>query len=185
MKTHNQSSAYISLHYHIKAPPWQGGVGGGSSWVDHDISGFSTQRQAFTLIELMVVIAIIAILASIVGTRMVARMENAKRVAARNQIANFKSALIAFRIDAGRFPTTDEGLEALIKKPPGYDGKYQEGGYLDSDRVPLDPWGNEYVYVSPGLENPSEYDIESYGKDGQDGGDGDNADIESWHLQDD
>ena len=141
--------------------------------------------RGFTLIELMVVIVIIAILASIVAPKMIARTENAKRVAARAQIANFKTMLTAFRMDAGRYPTTEEGLDALIRKPPGYDGKYQEGGYLDSDEVPFDPWRNEYVYLSPGLQDPSGYDIESFGKDGEDGGDGDNKDIESWHLQED
>jgi general secretion pathway protein G len=141
--------------------------------------------QGFTLIELMVVIAIIAILASIVAPRMVARTENAKRAAARAQIQNFKTALTTFRMDTGEYPTTRQGLQALVRRPSGYDGKYQEGGYLDSDAVPLDPWGNAYVYMSPGIHNPSEYDIESYGRDGRDGGDGDFKDIESWHLQED
>ena len=141
--------------------------------------------QGFTLIELMVVIAIIAILASIVAPRMVARTENAKRAAARAQIQNFKTALTTFRMDTGEYPTTRQGLQALVRRPSGYDGKYQQGGYLDSDAVPLDPWGNPYVYMSPGIHNPSEYDIESYGRDGRDGGDGDFKDIESWHLQED
>ena len=146
---------------------------------------FMRGTQGFTLIELMVVIAIIAILASIGAPRMVARTENAKRAAARAQILDFKTMLTMFRMDTGEYPTTRQGLEALIRRPSGYDGKYQEGGYLDSDTVPLDPWRNPYVYLCPGINNPSEYDIESYGRDGQDGGEGDNKDIESWHLQDD
>lgn len=141
--------------------------------------------QGFTLIELMVVIAIIAILASIVAPRMGARTENAKRAAARAAILHFKTALTMFRMDTGEYPTTRQGPEALVKRPSGYDGKYQEGGYLDSDSVPLDPWRNPYVYLSPGINDPSGYDLESYGRDGQDGGEGDNKDIESWHLQDD
>jgi len=141
--------------------------------------------QGFTLIELMVVIAIIAILASIVAPKMVARTENAKRAAARAQILNLKTALTTFRMDTGEYPTTRQGLEALIRRPSGYDGKYQEGGYLDSDSVPLDPWHNQYVYLCPGINNPTEYDLESYGRDGRDGGEGDNKDIESWHLQED
>jgi general secretion pathway protein G len=143
------------------------------------------EANGFTLIELMVVVAIIAILASIVAPRMVQRAEKAKRAAARVQIANLKTALINFRMDTGDFPTTDQGLEALIKRPTGYDAKYQEGGYLDSDRVPLDPWRNPYVYICPGIHDPSGHDIESYGKDGADGGQGDDKDIESWHLQED
>jgi len=145
---------------------------------DRDVAGF-------TLIELMVVIAIIAILASIVAPKMVARTENAKRAAAKSQILSFKMALTEFRLDTGRYPTTEEGLEALVKKPPGYDGKYQEGGYLDSNSVPLDPWGNKYVYICPGIHDPTGYDLESFGRDGADGGEGDNKDIESWNLQDD
>jgi general secretion pathway protein G len=137
----------------------------------------------FTLIELMVVVAIIAILASIVAPRMVQRAEKAKRAAAQVQIANLKTALFNFRIDTGDFPTTEQGLKALIRRPTGYDRKYQEGGYLDSDAVPLDPWGNKYIYISPGIHDPSGYDLESYGKDGEDGGQGDAKDIESWHLQ--
>ena len=146
---------------------------------------FGRDATGFTLIELMVVIAIIAILASIVAPKMIARTENAKRAAARAQIAYFKTALMAFRLDAGRYPATQEGLEALIRMPPGYDGKYQEGGYLDSNEVPPDPWGNRYIYISPGIEDPSGYDLESFGRDGADGGEGDNKDIESWNLQDD
>jgi general secretion pathway protein G len=141
--------------------------------------------EGFTLIELMVVVAIIAILASIVAPRMVQRAETAKRAAARVQIANFKTSLTTFRMDTGDYPSTAQGLKALIKRPTGYDGKYQEGGYIDSDSVPFDPWRNPYVYICPGIHDPSGYDLESYGKDGRDGGDGDDKDIESWHLQED
>jgi general secretion pathway protein G len=148
------------------------------------LARYKRESVGFTLIELMVVVAIIAILASIVGTRMVRRVEDAKRTAARSQIGIFKTALTAFRMDAGRYPTTQEGLDALVKRPAGYEGKYQEGGYIDSNQVPPDPWAHRYIYVCPGIQNPSEYDIESYGKDGMDGGEGDNKDIESWHLQD-
>ena len=141
--------------------------------------------QGFTLIELMVVVAIIANLASIVSPRMVQRAETAKRAAARAQIMNFKTALTTFHMDTGNYPTTAQGLKALIQRPTGYDGKYQAGGYLDSDAVPLDRWRNPYVYICPGIHDPSGYDIESYGKDGRGGGEGDDKDIESWHLQED
>ncbi len=146
---------------------------------------FMRNAQGFTLVELMVVILIIGILASIVAPKMVARTENAKRAAAKAQIQYFKTALISFRMDTGEYPTTQQGLDALVRRPSGYDGKYQEGGYLDSDSVPLDPWRNPYVYLCPGINNPTEYDLESYGRDGRDGGEGDNKDIESWHLQED
>jgi len=139
--------------------------------------------RGFTLVELMVVVAIIAILAAAVVPSMVGRTEKAKRSRAMADISAYKTALTAFYLDIGRYPTTEEGLEALIRPPGGIDAdKYQEGGYLDYSEIPKDPWGHEYVYVSPGTESGKGYDLESYGRDGRDGGTKDNADIESWRL---
>ncbi|MCD6415439.1 MAG: type II secretion system major pseudopilin GspG [Planctomycetes bacterium] len=138
-----------------------------------------TRRAGFTLIELMVVIVILGILATVVMPRILDRPEQARRAKAKVQIANFRSALALFKIDVGHFPTTSEGLQALVSDP-GLSG-WHEKGYLDQDKTPLDPWGNPYVYLSPGAHNP-DYDIVSYGKDGEPGGTGHNADIESWNL---
>ncbi len=139
-------------------------------------------ERGFTMIELMVVIAIIAILASIVGPKLIGRTEKAKQAKAKAQISHFKTCLTAFYLDIGRYPTTEEGLDALITPPGGIDSdKYQEGGYLDSAQVPKDPWGKPYVYTSPGSHG--QFDLVSYGRDGRQGGSGLDADIESWNLE--
>jgi len=142
-----------------------------------------TAMSGFTLIELMVVVAIIAILVAAVAPRLIGRTEKAKRSKAMAEISAFKTALTAFYLDCGRYPTTAEGLEALVNPPSGIDSnKYQEGGYLEFTEIPKDPWGHAYVYVCPAIESGKDYDLESYGRDGTDGGSRDDADIESWRL---
>jgi len=134
--------------------------------------------SGFTLIELMIVVVILGLLATIVVPRILNRPEQARRMKAKVEIRSIESALALFKTDTGRFPTTSEGLEALVSNPgiKGYNGD----GYLD--KVPVDPWDNKYIYISPGVRN-KDYELESYGKDGEDGGTGDNADIESWNLE--
>jgi general secretion pathway protein G len=138
------------------------------------------QRQGagFTLIELMIVIVILGLLATVIAPRLLSRPEQARRTRATIDIRNIESAVALFKTDTGRFPTTSEGLEALVSNP-GVKG-YCPEGYLD--RVPVDPWGNRYTYLCPGVHG-KDYDLESFGKDGEDGGSGDNADIESWNLE--
>jgi len=131
----------------------------------------------FTLIELMIVVVILGMLATIIMPKILDRPEQARRMKAKVDIRSIESALALFKTDTGRFPTTSEGLEALVSNP-GIEG-YNDEAYLD--KVPTDPWGNKYVYISPGVNN-REYDLKSYGKDGEDGGAKDNADIESWNL---
>jgi len=142
---------------------------------------FSAVRRAlrggFTLIELMIVVVILGLLATIIMPRILDRPEQARRMKAKVDIRNIESALALFKTDTGRFPTTSEGLEALVSDP-GVKG-YNRDGYLD--KVPSDPWGNRYIYICPGVVG-KDYDLESYGKDGEDGGTEDNADIESWDL---
>lgn len=130
----------------------------------------------FTLIELMIVMAIIALLAAFVGPRLLGKKEQAEVQAARAQIEMFGTALDAFRLDVGRYPTTEEGLDALIHKPASADR--WDGPYLRKDLVPLDPWKKPYMYKSPG--DHGAYDIMSYGSDGVAGGEGNNRDIGSW-----
>jgi len=136
------------------------------------------RKSGFTLIELMVVIVILGILATIMMPKILDRPEQARRMKAKVQIRNLQSALAFLKTDTGRFPTTTEGLEALVSDP-GLKG-WKQGGYIEGGKVPADPWGGQYVYICPGTHD--EYDLESYGKDGEDGGTGDNADIESWNL---
>lgn len=134
--------------------------------------------RGFTLIELMVVIVILGLLATIIMPKILDRPEQARRVKAKIELRNIQSALAYFKTDTGRFPTTSEGLDTLISGP-GIRG-YNPNGYLE--RVPLDPWDHRYVYISPGI-NGRDYDLESYGRDGEEGGAGDDSDIESWNIE--
>ena len=138
-------------------------------------------KGGFTLLEMMVVILILGILASIIVPRFVGQTDEAKHKAAMVQIRNLEDALNLYRIDNSVYPTTEQGLEALVVKPsvapePMH---WREGGYIP--KVPPDPWGRSYVYLSPGSHG--EYDLLSYGADGEPGGDGKNADVESWDLK--
>jgi general secretion pathway protein G len=138
----------------------------------------SSIRRGFTLIELMVVVVILGILATMVVPKVMSKPEQARRTKAKVDIGSIQTALNLFKADTGRFPTTAEGLQALVTNP-GIKG-YASDGYLE--RVPNDPWGNKYIYISPGVHG-KDYDLKSCGKDGEDGGSEDNADIESWNLE--
>jgi len=140
-------------------------------------------REGFTLIEIMVVMVILGILAGLIVPRIMSRPEEARRTKAALQLRSIESALKLYKLDNGVYPETEQGLEALVAKPEtGTTPKnWREHGYLESSRVPLDPWGNPFVYVMPG-EN-GEFDLSSYGRDGEKGGEGDNADIDLWELE--
>ncbi len=140
------------------------------------------KNNGFTLIELMVVIVILGILAAIIAPRLVGRTDDARVAQAKIQIKNFETALKLFKMDNGFYPSTEQGLEALISKPTigRIPKNYRKGGYLEKKKLTPDPWGNPYVYISPGVN--SEYDIISYGADGQPGGEGYDADITNWDL---
>ena len=132
-------------------------------------------QAGITLIELLVVMVIIALFATIVGTRVGRNVDKAKQVAAKSQISQFESSLDQFKLDVGRYPTNDEGLQALRTKPS--EAANWDGPYLQKD-VPMDPWGRAYVYRFPGMH--ADFDLLSLGADGQEGGDGNNADIVNW-----
>jgi general secretion pathway protein G len=131
--------------------------------------------DGFTLVELLVVMIIIGLLAALVGPRFIRQEEKAKIKATKAQIELLGTALDTFRLDVGRYPATEEGLEALRTKPGGLER--WDGPYLKKD-LPLDPWGKAYAYKSPGEHGP--FDIVSHGADGAPGGEGDNRDITSW-----
>lgn len=133
-------------------------------------------QSGFTLIELLVVMFIIGLLVALVAPNIMGRTEKAKADAARAQIANLETALEMFKLDVGRFPTSQEGLDALRAASSGTER--WSGPYLKK-AVPADPWGKPYVYRSPGQSN-APYELESYGADGVPGGTGDNADIKNW-----
>lgn len=132
-------------------------------------------RRAFTLIEMLVVILILSILAALIIPRLVSRTSDAKIAAAKSDIATLSSLLQQYRVDNDKYPTTEDGLQALRVQPS--DAPNWKGPYLTKD-LPMDPWGNPYVYQSPG-PNGQDYEIISYGADGAPGGDGDAADITS------
>ncbi len=144
--------------------------------------GFGHSR-GFTFIELMVVMVILGILATLVVPRIMGRPEEARRLKAKVQIGSIETALQLYKLDSGYYPTTEQGLEALVEAPMvgRLPISWREGGYLEKGRVPKDPWKNEYIYLSPGVQG--DYDLSSYGPDGEPGGEGKDADINSWELE--
>ena len=136
------------------------------------------KKLGFTLIEVLVVVAILAILAAIVVPRIMDRPDEAKRVAAKADIGAIVQALKLYRLDNGGYPTTDQGLAALVQKPTTnpVPGNWKQGGYLE--RLPKDPWGGDYQYLSPGVRG--EIDVFSLGADRARGGEGNAADIGNW-----
>jgi len=144
--------------------------------------GNQNNTRGFTLIELMVVIVILGILAGLIVPRTMGRPEEAKQLKAKLTIESLETSLRLYKLDTGSYPTTEQGLQALIERPDtgNVPKGYRDSGYLEKGRVPRDPWENEFVYLSPGVNG--EYDIVSYGADGIPGGEGKNKDIKSWEL---
>jgi len=140
-------------------------------------------RRGFTLIELMVVIVILGILAGLIVPRIMSEPDKAKKLKARMQIESIATALKMYKLDNGKYPTTDQGLQALVEPPSSGDipKNWRKGGYLEKGKVPKDPWGNDFVYLSPGIHE--DFDLISYGADGSSGGEDKNADINSWETE--
>jgi general secretion pathway protein G len=140
------------------------------------------RMRGFTLIEIMVVITILGILAALIVPRVVGRTDDARIAAARQDIASLMQALKLYRLDNGRYPTTEQGLRALLEKPTvePVPNNWKTGGYLERAGLPKDPWGKEYQYLNPGLKG--EIDVFSFGRDGQAGGEGPDADVGSWGI---
>jgi general secretion pathway protein G len=146
--------------------------------------GRRAPRRGFTLLELLVVMAIIAALAAVVAPSIFSNVGTAKATAAKAQLEVFELSLAQYRLDNDAYPTTEQGLAALRDRPtsPGLDGELPrnwKGPYL-TRTLPLDPWGRPYLYVQPGVANPGSYDLYSLGRDGRAGGEGEDADITSW-----
>ena len=145
-----------------------------------DVFGHS---RGFTFIELMVVMVILGILATLIVPRIMGRPEEARRLKAKIQIESIETALKLYKLDNGYYPTTEQGLEALVEAPMvgRLPMSWREGGYLEKGKVPKDPWKNEYIYLCPGVQG--DCDLSSYGPDGEPGGEGKDADINSWELE--
>lgn len=146
-------------------------------------SRLAGDERGFTLIEIMVVMVILGILAGLIVPRIMDRPEEARRTKAAIQIQSIEQALKLYKLDNGKYPSTEQGLQALIEPPSvgRLAKKWKEGGYLDKGKVPKDPWDNEYVYIAPGLHG--DFDLMSYGPDGEPGGVDGDADINNWELE--
>jgi len=139
-------------------------------------------HRGFTLIEIMVVVIIIGLLAAVIVPSVISKVDEARVTKAKADIQSLETALTMFRLDNSKYPTTDQGLEALVVQPTDPSIRHwRQGGYLQ--RVSLDPWGNKYLYVYPGTHG-KEYDLYTLGADGQPGGDGTDKDIGNWDLGD-
>lgn len=147
------------------------------------VNRITYDSNGFTLIELMVVIVILGILAGLIVPRIMGRPEEARQMKAKMTIESLETSIRLYKLDNGSYPTTEQGLQALIEKPDtgNVPKKWRDGGYLEKRKVPKDPWDNEYVYLSPGVNG--EYDIVSYGSDGVPGGEGKDSDINSWEME--
>lgn len=137
--------------------------------------------RGFTLIEIMVVMVILGLLVAIVGPNIMGRSDQARVTAAETQLKTLSQALDMYRLDNSHYPSTQQGLEALVSRPSGTPEPKNWGPESYMNNIPEDPWGNEYQYISPGTEGP--YDLYSYGADGQEGGEGNDADISVWATQ--
>ncbi len=144
--------------------------------------GTRDRRAAFTLIEIMAVVLIIGLLSTIVGAAIFQQVDKGRVTTARAQISGIEAVLELYRMDSAHFPTTEQGLESLVRAPTTdpIPRNFPPGGYLQGGRVPEDPWGELYQYENPGQHNTHSYDLWSFGADGQPGGEAGDADIGNW-----
>ena len=141
------------------------------------------KESGFTLIELLVVLVIIGILAGYIGPKIMGHPEEAKRTKAIMQIQGLETALKMYKLDNGMYPSTEQGLQALVELPASgkLPAKWRPGGYLEKNKVPVDPWGHGFVYLSPGVKG--DFDLSSFGADGEPGGDKSAKDINNWEIE--
>ena len=149
----------------------------------HRTAHSKRRNSGFTLIEVMVVVVILGILAAIVVPRIMDRPDEARITKARQDIRALESALKLYKLDNGNYPSTEQGLKALVEAPTTGDlpKNWRQGGYLEKGKVPKDPWGNDFVYLSPGSHG--DFDLSCLGKDGEAGGEGVDQDINNWEVE--
>lgn len=142
------------------------------------------EEKGFTLLEILIVITILGILASLIAVRVMDRPGEARTTKAQLDIQTLENALKLFKLDNAFYPTTDQGLLALVEAPTvdRIPKNWREGGYIEKGVLPKDPWGYDYLYLSPGVHN-RDFDLWSYGADGEEGGDGEDADVTNWQVQ--
>ena len=140
-------------------------------------------QAGFTLIELMVVIVILGLLAGVIIPRFMGETDKAKVATTKMQIASLESALKIYKLDNGNYPSTEQGLQALVETPTtgNLPKNWRKGGYLEKGKVPKDPWKNDYIYICPGSHG--DFDLSSYGADGEPGGEGFDKDINNWEIE--
>ncbi len=140
-------------------------------------------NAGFTLIELLVVIVILGLLAGMVAPKVLDKISDAKFVTAKGEIEAFSTAIDSYKLDNGIYPSTEQGLQALVEAPTTgtLPKKWRNGGYMKKRQIPKDPWDNDYVYICPGANG--DYDISAYGADGMSGGEEDNRDVNSWDSE--
>jgi len=142
---------------------------------------FYDDPRGFTLLEILIVITILGILASLVAVKLMDRPGEARALKAQMDIQTLETALKLYKLDNAFYPTTEQGLMGLVEQPTTgrIPTKWREGGYLEKGVLPKDPWGNDYLYLSPGVHN-RDFDLWSYGADGEEGGEGEEADVTNW-----
>ena len=145
--------------------------------------GNHRHQSGFTLLEVLIVVAILGILAGVVAVRVMDRPGEARTTRAVIEIETLEKALKLYKMDNGFYPSTEQGLSALVTKPTTgrIPENWREGGYLEKGALPKDPWKRDYLYMSPGVHLP-EFDLWSYGLDGEEGGEGENADVTNWAV---
>jgi general secretion pathway protein G len=148
-----------------------------------DLEVKNRKQRGFTLLEILIVITILGIIASLVAVKIMDRPGEARTLKTELDIQTLENALKLFKLDNAFYPSTDQGLRALVEEPSvGREPQnWREGGYLEKGAVPKDPWGNEYIYMSPGIHN-KDFDLWSYGADGEEGGEGENRDVTNWAV---
>ena len=141
------------------------------------------RQSGFTLIELMVVVVIIGILAGLIVPRIMGSDDKAREAKAKMQIESLETALKMYKLDNGDYPTTEQGLKALVEPPAAGNlpKNWRKGGYLEKGKIPKDPWGNEFIYIAPGSHG--DFDLSALGADGELGGEGKNKDINNWEIE--